>query len=111
MDWKLFASTFALIFLAEMGDKTQLATLSLVKNPGDRWMVFAGAAIALTASSLIAVLIGGWLSNIIPPFWFKAAAGVLFLVFGALTLREAFTDRPSETGTVQQSAPHLEDTP
>ena len=105
MDWRLFVGTFALIFLAELGDKTQLAALSLVKNPADRWIVFAGAAAALVVSTFIAVMIGGWLSRHIPPFWFKIAAGVLFLSFGALTLREAFAGRPGKGEATQIVAP------
>ena len=81
MDWKLFASTFAAIFLAELGDKTQLATLSLASG-GSRWIVFAGAALALVASTAIAVLAGEAVSRVIPPMWIRRGAGVLFLVLG-----------------------------
>jgi putative Ca2+/H+ antiporter (TMEM165/GDT1 family) len=81
MDWKLFASTFGAIFLAELGDKTQLATLSLASG-GSRWVVFAGAALALVASSAIAVLAGEAVSRVIPPIWIRRGAGALFLVLG-----------------------------
>jgi putative Ca2+/H+ antiporter (TMEM165/GDT1 family) len=81
MDWKLFASTFAAIFLAELGDKTQLATLSLATG-GSRWVVFGGAALALVASTAIAVLAGDAVSRMIPPIWIRRGAGVLFLVLG-----------------------------
>jgi putative Ca2+/H+ antiporter (TMEM165/GDT1 family) len=93
MDWKTCGGAFALIFLAELGDKTQLTALGLVKNPGDRWAVYGGAVAALAASTLIAVLAGGWLARAVPPFWLKTASGALFLAFGALTLREAFAAR------------------
>ena len=60
MDWKLFATTFVAIFLAELGDKTQLATLTLAaSSPGRRWLVFGAAALALLVSSAVAVLLGG----------------------------------------------------
>lgn len=85
MDWKLFGSTFAAIFLAELGDKTQLATLSLASS-GSRWVVFAGSAVALVASSAIAVLAGEAVARAVPPIWIKRAAGALFLVLGALML-------------------------
>jgi Ca2+/H+ antiporter, TMEM165/GDT1 family len=89
MDWKLFLSTFGAIFLAEMGDKTQLATLSLSANGASRWTVFAGSALALVATSAVAVLFGEALSQVIPPHWFKRGAGVMFLVLGILFLVQA----------------------
>jgi putative Ca2+/H+ antiporter (TMEM165/GDT1 family) len=84
MDYKLLASTFFAIFLAEMGDKTQLATLSMAAGGSSRWVVFAGAALALVATSAIAVLGGEVLSRMIPPIWLKRGAGVIFLVLGVL---------------------------
>ena len=86
MDWKLFASTFVSIFVAEIGDKTQLATLSLAASGASRWSVFAGSALALIAAAAIAVLAGEALSRAIPPVWLRRAAGVAFLVMGALFL-------------------------
>jgi Ca2+/H+ antiporter, TMEM165/GDT1 family len=86
MDWKLFGSTFALIFLAELGDKTQLATLSLAASGKSRWLVFAGAAAALVATSAIAVILGEGVARIIPEIWIKRAAGLGFLVLGVLFL-------------------------
>ena len=86
MDWKLFASTFAAIFFAEIGDKTQLATLSLAAGGSSRWVVFAGSALALIATSAIAVVAGEALSRTIPPLWLKRGAGALFIVLGVLFL-------------------------
>jgi putative Ca2+/H+ antiporter (TMEM165/GDT1 family) len=86
MDWKLFATTFATIFVAEIGDKTQLATLSFASEGRSRVSVFAGSALALVATSLIAVLAGEAVSRAIPPVWMRRAAGLLFLVLGALML-------------------------
>jgi len=86
MDWKLFASTFAAIFLAEIGDKTQLATLSLAAGGSSRWVVFAGSALALVATSAIAVLAGEALSRVVPPSWLRRGAGVLFLILGVVFL-------------------------
>ncbi len=85
MDWKIFASTFTAIFLAEMGDKTQLATMTLAAGHS-RWTIFAGAAAALVATSAIGVLFGGTIGKLIPPAWIQRAAGVAFLVMGALFL-------------------------
>jgi Ca2+/H+ antiporter, TMEM165/GDT1 family len=86
MDWKLFASTFGAIFLAEIGDKTQLATLSLAAGGSSRWLVFAGSALALVATSAIAVLAGEALSRVIAPIWLKRGAGALFIVLGIVFL-------------------------
>ncbi len=86
MDWKLFATTFAAIFIAEIGDKTQLATLSFASGGRSRLSVFAGSALALVMTSLIAVLAGEAVSRVIPPIWIRRAAGLLFLVLGALFL-------------------------
>ena len=91
MDWKLFLSTFGAVFLAELGDKTQLATLSLAAGGRSRLMVFAGAALALCATSAIAVAVGAGLTRVVPPIWIRRFAGALFIVLGVLFLlgREA----------------------
>lgn len=86
MDWKLFATTFAAIFVAELGDKTQLATLTLAAGGSSRWIVFLGAALALVATTAIAVVAGEAVARVIPPIWLKRGAGVVFLVLGALYL-------------------------
>lgn len=65
--WSVFASTFLTIFLAEIGDKTQLATLLLAAESGSPWLVFTGAALALISTSLVGVLIGYWLSKKVSP--------------------------------------------
>jgi putative Ca2+/H+ antiporter (TMEM165/GDT1 family) len=85
MDWKIFASTFTAIFLAEMGDKTQLATMTLAAGHS-RWTIFAGAAAALVAASAIGVLVGAGLSKVIPPLWIQRAAGLMFVVMGVVFL-------------------------
>jgi len=86
MDWKLFGTTFATIFLAEMGDKTQLAALSFAAGGSSRWVVFAASALALVATSALAVLAGGAVGRVVPPIWLKRGAGALFLVLGVLFL-------------------------
>jgi len=86
MDWRLFASTFVAIFAAEMGDKTQLATLSLAAGGSSRWIVFAASALALVATSAIAVLAGEIVARHVQPIWLRRIAGVVFLVLGALYL-------------------------
>ncbi len=64
MDFKLFYSTFLAIFLAEMGDKTQIATLSLAAGARSRWAVFVGAASGLILTSALAVVGGDVISPI-----------------------------------------------
>jgi putative Ca2+/H+ antiporter (TMEM165/GDT1 family) len=85
MDWKLFASTYAAIFLAEMGDKTQLSTMTLAAG-SSRWAVFAGSALALVTTSAIAVLAGEGISRLVSPIWLRRAAGAVFVVMGAVFL-------------------------
>lgn len=85
MDWKLVGTTFAAVFIAELGDKTQLATLSFAAQ-GSRWAVFLGSATALVLSSLVAVLGGEALARVVPPQLLQRTAGVLFLVIGAWVL-------------------------
>jgi putative Ca2+/H+ antiporter (TMEM165/GDT1 family) len=82
MDWKLVGSTFVAIFLAEMGDKTQLATMGLAAG-SSRWAVFAGSALALVATSAVAVLAGEAVTRVISPTWLRRGAGVAFLAMGA----------------------------
>jgi putative Ca2+/H+ antiporter (TMEM165/GDT1 family) len=86
---RLFFSTFGLIFLAELGDKTQLATLALAseaKHPAAPWAVFAGSALALVATSAIAVLAGGFIARSVPPHLIRWVAGLLFIAAGIWTL-------------------------
>lgn len=86
MDWRLLGSTFTLVFLAELGDKTQLATLALAASGRSKLLVFLGAAAALVATSAIAVLVGEGLARVVPEIWIRRAAGAGFLVLGALFL-------------------------
>jgi putative Ca2+/H+ antiporter (TMEM165/GDT1 family) len=88
MDWKLLGSTFAAIFIAELGDKTQLATLTIAASGGAaaRWVVFAGAALALVATSALAVLGGELVARFVSPVWLHRIAGVVFIALGALYL-------------------------
>lgn len=86
MDWKLFGSTFLAIFVAEMGDKTQLATLSFASSGSSRWTVFGASALALVSTSAIAVIAGEAVARYVPPIWIKRAAGALFIVLGVLML-------------------------
>lgn len=78
--WRVFFSTFGTIFLAEIGDKTQVTTLLMSAESHAPWTVFAGAGSALIATSLLGVLLGQWLSKRIQPATLDRAAGVTLLV-------------------------------
>jgi putative Ca2+/H+ antiporter (TMEM165/GDT1 family) len=84
MDFKLLATTFGAVFVAELGDKTQLATLSLASGSVNRLAVFIGSASALVCTSLLAVLAGGVISRYVPPQYIRRGAGAIFLVLGLL---------------------------
>lgn len=91
--WKLFSGTFILIFLAELGDKTQLAALAKTADAPDssmaKWVVFLGASAALVFSTFIAVFLGHVLKTVVPDErYIRAAAAVLFLVFGVSILMD-----------------------
>ncbi len=84
MDWKLLASTFGLIFLAELGDKTQLATFGIAAGGSSRLAVFLGASLALIATTALAVLLGDAVTRVVPEVWLRRGAGVLFVVLGVV---------------------------
>ena len=76
----VFFTTFTTIFIAELGDKTQIATLMLSAESGKPIIVFIGSSLALISSSLVGVLIGKWLSNKISPNKFAFFTGLLMLI-------------------------------
>ena len=84
--WSTFFSTFITIFLAEMGDKTQLATLLLSAQSGSPWVVFIGSGAALIATSLVGVLLGRYLAKILSPETLDIAAGMLLMIISILLL-------------------------
>ncbi len=86
MDWKIMASTFAAVFLAELGDKTQLATFTLAAGAESKISVLLGAALALIATTVVAVLAGSVVGQLIPVQWLKRAAGVVFIILGIVYL-------------------------
>ncbi|HYQ59604.1 MAG TPA: TMEM165/GDT1 family protein [Desulfatiglandales bacterium] len=82
MDLKLLLTTFATIFLAELGDKTQLATLAFSAEGKSRLAVFIGSAGALVLTSLLGVVFGAAVAKLVPPNYIKIGAGVLFVILG-----------------------------
>lgn len=90
MDWKIFATVFAAVFIAELGDKTQLATMLFAADREvSRWTVFLAASAALVLASAIGVLAGSLLSNYINDKLLHYIAGVGFITIGAWTLYRA----------------------
>jgi len=90
MDWRVFITTFGVIFLAEMGDKTQLAALTMAAQTRRPWAVLIGASLALACVSAIGVLVGSVLSEYIPLEWIKRGAAIAFIAIGTLILLGKF---------------------
>lgn len=86
--WRIFGSTFLTIFLAEMGDKTQIATLLMTAQSHSPWVIFLGAATALIATSLVGVLLGRWLASRLSPQILDRAAAIMLLTMAAMLLWE-----------------------
>ncbi len=82
--WKSVATAFVLVFLAELGDKTQLSTMMLASKSKSIWFTFIGSAAALILSSLLGVLAGSFINKFIPPTYIQICSGVAFLIIGAL---------------------------
>lgn len=86
MDWRVLLTTFGIIFLAEMGDKTQLAAMTMAADKKRPWEVFLGASLALVAVSAVGILVGTALGHYLPLDWIKRVAGASFIVIGILML-------------------------
>ena len=84
---KAFLSVFLTVFIAEIGDKTQLATMLFAADAKvNKWVIFAGAAAALTLAAAIGVLVGAQLEKIISPRSLKLVAGAGFIAIGIWTM-------------------------
>ena len=86
MDWKIFATTFGAIFLAELGDKTQLACVLMAAKSDKVWTVFLATSAALVLVTAIGCLAAQVLTTYLPVEWIKRIAAVGFMVIGALML-------------------------
>jgi putative Ca2+/H+ antiporter (TMEM165/GDT1 family) len=90
MDLKIFLTVFAAVFLAELGDKTQLATLLFASDKAvSKLTVFAAASMALIVATAIGVLAGGIVSQYVSPKALHYAAGAGFIAIGVWTLLRA----------------------
>jgi len=83
-----FLSSFALIFVAELGDKTQLAMVALVAGTGQIWSVFVGGTLALWSVSLIGIALGSTVLRRGAEGWVHRIAALLFLLFGVLAIAQ-----------------------
>jgi putative Ca2+/H+ antiporter (TMEM165/GDT1 family) len=90
MDLRVFLTTFGVIFLAEMGDKTQLAAMTMAADSKKPWAVFLGASLALAAVSALGVLVGSVVGDYVPLVWVKRVAAMAFIVIGVLMLMGKF---------------------
>ena len=92
MEWKLFATVFVSVFVAELADKTQLVTLLFAADrAASKWLVFLGAASALVLTSAIGVMAGTFLSQFINVRTMSIIAGTGFMLIGAWTLWQGLT--------------------
>ncbi len=78
----LLFTTFVTVFLAEMGDKTQLTTITLSSTTNKPLAVFIGSSLALILATLLGALAGGSIANLIPGFLLKLLSGLVFLIIG-----------------------------
>ena len=90
IQWGVLWSVFAAVFVAELGDKTQIAAMTMAAQKKRPWEVFLGAAIALAAVSAIGVIVGSALGQYLPLEWIKRVAGAAFVVIGVLVLTGKF---------------------
>ena len=88
----ILITSFSTIFLAELGDKTQLATLILSAQSGRPIIIFMGAALALISTSLLGVLIGRWIANNLPRQKFTLVSGIIMVSLGIYLVTQGFID-------------------
>ena len=90
--FSIFITTFTTIFIAELGDKTQIATLMLSAESGKPIVVFIGSSLALISSSIVGVLIGKWLSKKISPSRFALFTGFLMIIISFYLVYDIFNN-------------------
>ncbi len=92
----LLFTTFVTVFLAEMGDKTQLTTITLSSTTNKPLAVFIGSSTALILATLLGALAGGSIANLIPAFILKLLSGIVFLFIGIKLLTQSQNENTSE---------------
>lgn len=88
--WTVFISTFLTIFVAELGDKTQVTTLLMTAESHSPWIVFAGAGVALVTTSFLGVLLGRWLGKRLSPKTLEKASGIMLLIISVSIFWDIF---------------------
>lgn len=86
MEWKIFFTAFITIFLAELGDKTQLAAITMTAKTNAPVAVFLGASLALILVTVLAVLLGSVVTQYVPTEWLQRVVAVSFILIGVLML-------------------------
>lgn len=110
MSWKIFMATFWLVFLAELGDKTQIAVM-LQSAVHGRWVVLLAASAALVLSTVLGVFVGGLISKVASERVIHGVGGLLFIVFGVLMLYTVFKPGPDVAPVIQAAEPVPAETP
>jgi putative Ca2+/H+ antiporter (TMEM165/GDT1 family) len=82
----IFATTFFTVFLAEIGDKTQLSILLMSAQSHSPWVVFLGSGAALLATSLLGVVVGSWIAKRLSPQTVNKAAGIMLLLISVMLI-------------------------
>ncbi len=85
-----FGTTFVTIFLAEIGDKTQLSTLLMSAESHSPWVVFLGSGAALITTSFLGVVLGSWISTKLSPKTVEKSAGVMLLLISVMLFWDVF---------------------
>ena len=96
MLFTLLFTTYLTVFLAEMGDKTQLTTITLSSTTSKPLAVFIGSSIALILATLLGALAGGSIANLIPAFLLKLLSGIVFLFIGINLLAQSKNEITSD---------------
>ncbi len=97
MDLGVMLPIFSSVFMAELGDKTQVATVCFMAGGGcSKSEVFWASSLALLLSTLLAVLFGAAVSRVVPPQFLRIGAGAVFVVMGLIFLRQGL--KPSSSG-------------
>lgn len=86
MDWKLLATTFGALFVAELGDKTQLACMMMASSTQKPWTVFIGSSLALVLVSFLGVMFANTLCQYVSPNIIKKIAAIVFIAMGGLMI-------------------------